>query len=221
VATSDRPAGSRVVRYLTSRKHLAGTAGGLVGVGLALGGLAGPLWPAIVAGLYGAGALAAPSDPVPIDVVRQLLAGAAEEAAGLRADLGRIGERVRSAAGELPPGTVDWFAPIEQKLVGMLAHPNALADADVLHVLSTTIRKDLDQIVAGYLALPAHLRDRTLPTGDRTPAQELLHQLRLLDEYLGVTSERLFRSHTQDIVNLSDYLEGRNRAAGGDGGKPT
>jgi hypothetical protein len=200
-----------VVRYLTSRKHLAGTASGVVGVGLAFAGLTGPLWPLVVLGLYGAGALAAPSDPPTMDVVRQMLANAATEAAALRHDLDRIGSRVHAAAsaGQLPPGSLDRFEDVEHKLAEMLAHPHALADADVLHVLSTTIRKDLDQIVGGYLALPAHLRARMLPDGERTADQELVHQLQLLDDYLTVTSDRLFQSQTQDIVDLSDYLESR------------
>ena len=173
MATSDGP-GERALRYLTSRKHLVGTAGGLVGVSLAF------------AGLY-----------------------AAEEATRLRADLAGIAERVHAAAGELPPGSSESFGRVESKLADMLGHPNALADSEVLHVLSTTVRKDLDQIVGTYLALPTHLRGRTLPARDRTAGEELLHQLRLLDDYLTETSRHLFRSHTQDIVNLITYLESR------------
>lgn len=212
MATSDPGdgAGGRALRYLTSRKHLAGTAGGLVGVGLALAGVTGPLWPFVVAGLYGAGALAAPADPPPLDVARQLLAHAAEEATRLRADLAAIAERVEATAGELPPGSTERFAHVESMLVDMLGHPNALADAEVLHVLSTTVRKDLDQIVGTYLALPVHLRDRALPDRNRTASEELVHQLGLLDDYLDDTSRHLFHAHTQDIVNLSTYLESRD-----------
>jgi hypothetical protein len=213
VATSDHDGGGgpgeRALRYLTSRKHLAGTAGGLVGVGLALAGMGGPLWPLVVGGLYAAGALAAPTDPPPLDAARQLLAHAAEEAARLQGDLAGIAGRVHAAAGQLPPGTGESFGRVESKLADMLGHPNALADPEVLHVLSTTVRKDLDQIVGTYLALPTHLRDRALPARDRTAGEELLHQLGLLDGYLTETSGHLFRSHTQDIVNLSTYLESR------------
>jgi hypothetical protein len=81
-------------------------------VGLALAGLGGPLWPVVVAALYAAGALAAPSDPAPA-----------------------IG---------------------------------------------------------------------------RKPGEELLHQLDLLDDYVTVTSQRVFSSHTQEIVDFSAYLESGN-----------
>jgi hypothetical protein len=213
VATSDERVAERLRRYLVSRKHLAGTAGGLVGVALALGGVAGPLWPVVVVGLYGAGALAAPSDRQPAEVVRQLLASAAQDAAALMEDLDRIAQRVRRAQAELPAAVPPLFEQIEQKLAALLAHPNVLADPDVFHVISMTIRKDLDQVVGAYLALPAHLRHRTIPTGGRTPADELVCQLRLLDEYVSITSERVFSSHTRDIADLSEYLEGRNRQA--------
>jgi hypothetical protein len=211
VATSDEPVGARVRDYLVSRKHLAGTAAALVGVALALGGVTGPLWPVVVASLYGAGALAAPSDAQPADVVRKLLQSAAREAAALIDDLGRIGASVRRAGAELPRGALAQFDQVEQMLASMLAHPNALADPHVLHVLSTTIRRDLDQIVGAYLRLPAHLRRRTMPSGDRTPADELVRQLRLLDDYVAFASERVFSSETRHIADLGAYLEARNQ----------
>lgn len=204
----------RALGYLTSRKHLAGTAGGLVGVGLTLGGITGPLWPAVVGGLYAAGALLAPPERSPTDVVRALLHASATEAAELREDLGQVARQVRSAREQLPEGAFERFEHLEGKLIDMLGHPNALADPEVLHLLSTTIRKDLDQIVTGYLALPVHLRERELTDLGRTPERELVHQLGLLDDYVTGTSEHVFRSHTQDIVNLSDYLEDRNHPDG-------
>lgn len=211
MATSDRRVAERAHRYFVSRKHLAGTAGGLAGVALSLSGVAGPLWPVVVVALYAAAALAAPSDRPPGDYVRQLLASSAEEAAALVEELDRIRRCVRDAEAELPAGVPDRVDEIERKLAGMLAHPNVLADPDVLHVMSTTIRKDLDRIVATYLALPSHLRDRPIPSGDRTPADELARQLCLLDDYVSVTSERIFSSQTRDIAHLGDYLERRNQ----------
>jgi hypothetical protein len=213
VATSDERPSEPLRRYLVSRKHLVGTAGGLVGVTLALGGVAGPLWPVVVMGLYAAGALAAPSDRQPAEVVRQLLASAAQDAAALIEDLDRIDQCVRCAEAELPAAVPPLFEQIEQKLSALLAHPNVLAAPEVLHVISTTIRKDLDQIVGAYLALPAHLRHRPITMAGQTPDDELVLQLRLLDEYVSITSERVFSSHTRDIADLSEYLERRNRQA--------
>jgi hypothetical protein len=50
----------KLLGYLESRKNLTGSACGVVGVTLTLAGVAGPYWPVVVAGLYGAGALLAP-----------------------------------------------------------------------------------------------------------------------------------------------------------------
>jgi hypothetical protein len=208
VTTSDQSLGSRAVAYLTSRKHLAGTVGGLAGVGLALTGASGRLWPAVVAGLYGVGALAAPPDPSPRAHVEELLRHAAEQAGRLRRDLDTLGERVRAAGGDLPPGALDRFTRIEDRLAGTLGHPGALADPDVLHVLSTTIGKDLPSAVAGYLDLPAFQRRRVLPNG-RTAGEELSRQLALLEEYVTSTADHVFSAHTRDIVDLTTYLERR------------
>ncbi|MFF4379064.1 hypothetical protein [Kitasatospora sp. NPDC001547] len=60
MATSDG-FGSRVLRYLESARNLVGCAGGAAGLGLHFAGLGGAWWPAVVAGLYGAGALLTPA----------------------------------------------------------------------------------------------------------------------------------------------------------------
>ncbi|WBP89362.1 hypothetical protein [Kitasatospora cathayae] len=64
MATSDGY-GRRVLRYLESTRNLVGCGGGAVGLGLHFVGLGGGWWPAVVAGLYGAGALLAPAPPPP------------------------------------------------------------------------------------------------------------------------------------------------------------
>ncbi|WP_371516583.1 hypothetical protein [Kitasatospora sp. NBC_01300] len=72
MATSDG-FGRRVLRYLESARNLVGCGGGAVGLGLHFAGLGGAWWPAVVAGLYGAGALLTPGPrtepPVVLPVV--------------------------------------------------------------------------------------------------------------------------------------------------------
>jgi len=53
---------SRFMGYLESRKNIAGSACGLAGLVLTFTGVAGPYWPVVVVGLYGAGALIAPPE---------------------------------------------------------------------------------------------------------------------------------------------------------------
>ncbi|MER5864689.1 hypothetical protein [Kitasatospora sp. NPDC002040] len=51
---------SRALEYLESPRNLVGCAAGAGGLGLYFAGLTGAWWPAVVAGLYGAGALLVP-----------------------------------------------------------------------------------------------------------------------------------------------------------------
>ncbi|MFD5461768.1 hypothetical protein ACFWIQ_02940 [Kitasatospora sp. NPDC127059] len=59
MATSDGY-GGRLLRYLESTRNLVGCGGGAIGLGLHFAGLGGSWWPAVVAGLYGVGALLTP-----------------------------------------------------------------------------------------------------------------------------------------------------------------
>ncbi|MER5640859.1 hypothetical protein ABT095_28405 [Kitasatospora sp. NPDC002227] len=89
---------SRALRYLESTKNLVGCGLGAGGLVLHLAGLGGPWWPALVAGLYAAGALLAPGRTPPDDPWRRELDAFAARAAeagvpasvGLRAFLDTI-----------------------------------------------------------------------------------------------------------------------------------
>lgn len=88
---------SRLLGFLESRKNLTGSACGIAGLALTFAGVAGPYWPVVVAGLYGAGALIAPPErpalpdfPDPSAQLEQL-----------RADFGKLREYLDGV--ELPP----------------------------------------------------------------------------------------------------------------------
>ncbi|MDQ1026488.1 hypothetical protein QF035_004070 [Streptomyces umbrinus] len=57
---------NKFLGYLESRKNLTGSACGIVGLALTFAGVAGPYWPVVVVGLYGAGALVAPPERPPL-----------------------------------------------------------------------------------------------------------------------------------------------------------
>ncbi len=81
---------SRLASYAGSAKNLAGCVGGLIGLGLHFGGVAGPYWPLVVSGLYGAGALVAPPEKVSL-----VIDDTAAETGLLRADLDGLVAGVR------------------------------------------------------------------------------------------------------------------------------
>src|SRR4051794_27848955 len=88
VATSDR-----ILAYLGSTKNIVGSALAIGGLVLHFVGLAGSLWPVVVGGLYGVGALLTPPDRV-----RLTISHAEVETKRLRADLDALVSKVSSGA---------------------------------------------------------------------------------------------------------------------------
>src|SRR4051794_11217802 len=105
-----------MVDYLGSTKNLVGSICGLLGLGLFLTGVAGAYWPFVVAGLYAAGALAAPPEKVTL-----VLEDASAETGRLAADLDRLVERVAEHAGRMPPPAMVRFKDIIEILRELLA----------------------------------------------------------------------------------------------------
>ncbi|MGW5767860.1 hypothetical protein ACWEVY_01775 [Streptomyces longwoodensis] len=170
MATSDR-----VLGYLESRKNLTGGACGLLGLVLAFTGVAGPYWPVVVAGLYGAGALVAPPErppvpdfPTPSDRLEEL-----------RADFARLDGYL---------GEVDLPAPAAPRvteLTGVLGAllergwgADALAqDPEGLHTVARIVRQDLPEAVDSFVR--ARWWSRLAP-GQESPERHLERQLALL-----------------------------------------
>ncbi|MFE6777115.1 hypothetical protein [Streptomyces sp. NPDC057702] len=191
MATSEgaghRPA---ALRYLESRKNLAGCALGLAGLGLYAAGVAGAYWPVVVAGLYGAGALLAP----PERVASPAFPGPGEQVEALRADLETLraylsGVRTRDRLPDAAERRLDDLV----ELLSALLDPErgageALAgDGETLHRLTRVIRQDTPESVDAYLRTRWWSR---LTPGSPSPDEELGRQLGLLvDEASKVATE--------------------------------
>jgi hypothetical protein len=197
VATSS---GRRVLRYLYSNKNLVGSAAGLAGLGLYFTGLVGDLWPVVVGGLYGVGALATPptrtidlrSGLDPANLNRAL----AEQERRLRgrapddvlAAVGRIHARVRGILerrAALPPGSPDAFA-VERTAIDYL--PTALEP---------------------YLNLPRVYANRVPLSDGRTARQVLLAQLALLELELDGILEAIAKGDADRLLAHGRFLEDR------------
>jgi hypothetical protein len=197
VATSR---GRRLVQYLYSNKNLAGCAAGLAGLGLYFTGVVDELWPVVVGGLYGVGALATPptrsidlrSGLDPAHLNRAL----AEQERRLRgrapddvlAAVGRIHARVREVLerrAALPPGSPDAFA-VERTAVDYL--PTALET---------------------YLNLPRVYANRVPLSDGRTARQVLLAQLALLELELDGILEAMARGDADRLLAHGRFLEDR------------
>jgi hypothetical protein len=197
VATSS---GQRLLRYLYSNKNLVGSAGGLAGLALYFTGLVGDLWPVVVGGLYGVGALATPPTRT-FDLhsgldAANLNRAMAEQERRLR---GRVPDDVLAAVGRV-------HGQVREVLERRHALPPGSQDAFVVE------RTALDYVptaLESYLNLPRGYANRVPVSNGRTPRQVLLDQLALLESKLGEVLEAIAKGDTDRLLAHGRFLEDR------------
>ncbi|MFJ9813730.1 hypothetical protein ACIRU3_00415 [Streptomyces sp. NPDC101151] len=202
---------SKVLGYLESRKNLAGGACGLLGLVLTFTGVAGPYWPVVVAGLYGAGALIAPPE-------RPALPDFPDPSAQLdavREDFAKLGGYL--AGIDLPPALAARLTELTDLLAALL-EPGWVAEAlaqdpEGVHAVSRAVRQDVPEAVDTFVRTRWWTR---LAPGTEPPERHLERQLGLLRQEaerlaaeLGEAEARRQESHTR-------YLE--DRGGNRDGG---
>jgi hypothetical protein len=197
VATSR---GQRLLRYLYSNKNLAGSAAALAGLGLYFTGVVGELWPVVVGGLYGIGALAVPPTRTydlrggldPSNLNRAM----AEQAGRLR---GRVPDDILAAVGRV-------HTPVREILSRRDALPPASPDA---FVVERTALDYLPTALESYLNLPRAYANRVPISDGRTARQVLLAQLALLEAKLGEVLEAIAKGDTDRLLAHGRFLEDR------------
>lgn len=197
---------SKALGYLESRKNLAGSAGGIVGLALTFTGTAGPYWPVVVVGLYGAGALITPPERPPLpdfpDPSAQL-EELREDFEKLRGYLTEIELSVTAAARlreltELLAALLDrgWSAEL-------LTH-----DPEGVHTLSRIVRRDLPEAVDTF----ARTRWWTKMTpGTESPELHLEDQLGLLKKEAQHLAAALRETEARRQQSHTRYLEDRSQ----------
>jgi hypothetical protein len=200
---------SRFLSYLESRKNLTGSASGLVGLVLTFVGVAGPYWPVVVVGLYGAGALIAPPERPALpdfpDPSAQL-----EE---LRDDFERLGGYLTGV--ELPPAAAGRLTELTQLLAGLLdpqvTHDLA-QDPEGVHILSRAIRQDVPEAVDTFVRTRWWTR---LAPGTEPPERHLERQLTVLQEEAQGLAVSLREVEARRQESHTRYLEDRGRSQNG------
>jgi hypothetical protein len=200
---------SRFLSYLESRKNLTGSACGLVGLVLTFVGVAGPYWPVVVVGLYGAGALIAPPERPALpdfpDPSAQL-----EE---LRDDFERLGGYLTGV--ELPPAAAGRLTELTQLLAGLLdpqvTHDLA-QDPEGVHILSRAIRQDVPEAVDTFVRTRWWTR---LAPGTEPPERHLERQLTVLQEEAQGLAVSLREVEARRQESHTRYLEDRGRSQNG------
>ncbi len=138
---------------------------------------AGPYWPVVVAGLYGAGALIAPPERPPQPDFPPPSAQLEE----LRTDFGKLGAYLAEA--DLPPAAAGRLTELTDLLTALLdpGRPSELPthDPEGVHTLSRTVRQDIPEAVDSYVRTRWWTR---LTPGSDPPEHHLERQLTLLRE---------------------------------------
>ncbi|MFB6813571.1 hypothetical protein ACFCV8_03365 [Streptomyces sp. NPDC056347] len=192
--------------YLESRKNIAGSAGGLAGLALTFTGLAGTYWPAVVAGLYAAGALIAPPERPPAPE----FADASSRLEAVREDFGTLRDYLDAV--ELPPAASGRLTELMELLGGLLAPgwvAMALAtDPEGVHVLSRAVHQDVPEAVDTFVRTRWWTR---IAPGAEPPERQLEQQLALLHREAAALAAGLREAEARRQQTHTRHLEDRGR----------
>ncbi|MEU2241620.1 hypothetical protein ABZ572_19700 [Streptomyces sp. NPDC018338] len=190
---------NRLLRYAESRKNLTGCAAGLAGLGLTLTGAAGSLWPLVVVGLYGAGALIAP--PERPDTPH--FPSADEQLESLRADFTSL--RAYLTEVELPSALRERLTALDT-LIEALLEPGWVSDPEHLHVLARAVRLDVPEAVDTFVRTRWWSR---FTSGADAPESHLERQLTALHEEATAIATALQEAEEIRQHIHTEYVEGR------------
>ncbi|PAZ14928.1 hypothetical protein CLM62_16290 [Streptomyces sp. SA15] len=197
---------SKFLGYLESRKNITGSACGLAGVVLTFAGVAGPYWPVVVVGLYGAGALIAPPERPPLPDFPDPSAQLDE----VRADFERL--RGYLANVELPPAAAGRLTELTELLAALLDPgwvTEVLAqDPEGVHALSRAVRQDVPEAVDTFVRTRWWTR---LAPGQESPERHLERQLTLLHEEAERLAAAVRETEARRQESHTRYLEDRSK----------
>ncbi|MGW6392788.1 hypothetical protein ACWFR1_20260 [Streptomyces sp. NPDC055103] len=190
---------NRLLRYAESRKNLTGCAAGLAGLAVTFTGAAGSLWPLVVVGLYGAGALIAP--PERPDTPR--FPSADEQLDDLRADFTKL--RAYLTEVELPSAARERLTALDT-LIEALLEPGWVSDPEHLHVLARAVRLDVPEAVDTFVRTRWWSR---FTSGADAPESHLDRQLTALHEEATAIATALQEAEEIRQHIHTEYVEGR------------
>jgi hypothetical protein len=190
----------KVARYLTSRRHLAGTGLALVGAGLALADPVGPAGVVLVVGFYLLGAAAVPSNPTirrygydPGDVLKALQ------------------REISAASGRVPPAVIIRMQRIEMTIRSeIFPRLDCLPPGSLeLYLIERTARDYLPTAVATYLRLPPDYVSPRPASQGWTPLQVLLDELDLLESQMRRVAEIVHHADMDRMLAHRRFLNER------------
>jgi hypothetical protein len=198
VATN-RPPG-RVLLYLYSRKNIVACVLALLGIALFFLGLIGPVWPAVVIGLYLVGALVTPSGRT-----LDLLGG--QEPSDIR---GALDRQVSAVRGKVPDDVYQKVISIQQTILAILPKIDRLGPGSQdAFIVQKTASDYLPSTLQAYLNLPRTYATLHRMADGRTASQVLMDQLTLLDGKLEEVADAVNKNDTDALLANGRFLEDR------------
>jgi hypothetical protein len=198
VVTSKPP--GRVLLYLYSRKNVVACLLALLGIGLFFLGLIGPVWPAVVIGMYLIGALVTPSGRS-----WNLIGG--EDVSDLS---GALTSQVSAVKGKLPDDVYQKVLAIQQTLQSILPKISRLGPGSQdAFIVQKTITDYLPSTLQAYLNLPRAYATLHRLSDGRTAAQVVLDQLTLLDGKLEEVAVAVNKNDSDALLANGRFLEDR------------
>ena len=198
MATS-RPPG-RVLLYLYSRKNIVACALALLGIALFFLGVIGPVWPAVVVGMYLIGALVTPSGQK-----WDLLGG--QEPSDIT---GALERQVAAVKGKVPDDVFQKVVSIQQTILSIVPKLNRLGPGSQdAFIVQKTASDYLPSTLQAYLNLPrAYATVHRMDDG-RTAAQVLMDQLTLLDTKMEEVADAVNKNDTDALLANGRFLADR------------
>lgn len=194
----------RLLLWLYSNRHIAGSLLACVGPGLLFAGVIREGWWAITAGLYAIGALLAPS---PQHIVQRL--DETLTLVELPARLDALIDEVRPILGET---ALAHLAGIRASVIDVLPRLEAQdqgGSGELSFTLRETVMRYLPETLANYAVLPPAFRVAHPLEGGRTARQLLDGQLALLDEQLRQAVLLVARGDAQALLANGRFLQDR------------
>jgi hypothetical protein len=187
----------RTTLYLFSTKNLVGSAAGLLGLGLFFTGVVGPLWPIVVVGLYGVGALLTPGNKTydlhsgwdPSDVRKAL------------------SSQMRTINDRVPGDIIAKVSSIQDTILALLPRVESLpAGSEDLFIVQRTALEYLPTALEAYLNLPKAYATLKPVEGTKTASQVLLDQLTLIDAKMHEVSDNIAKNDSDKLLANGRFL---------------
>ena len=189
-----------ILLYLYSRKNIVACLLALLGITLFFLGLIGPVWPAVVIGMYLIGALVTPSGQT-----WNLIGG--QDVSDLS---GALSSEVSAVKGKLPDDVYQKVLSIQQTLQSILPKISRLGPGSRdAFIVQKTITDYLPSTLQAYLNLPRAFATLHRMTDGRTAAQVVMDQLTLLDGKLQEVADAVNKNDTDALLANGRFLEDR------------